>query len=121
MKFDKKIKAPPYTALMEPEVTDKFKCEFESHTYKEKMTEKNFQVDMPVLRQRRTVQAKIVEFMVLKMFSRQSIFSLVDILFKDMNEDYKAIESDDEEDDEDYDEEEEEAVGKEEEKEASGD
>jgi len=29
--------------------------------------------------------------MVLKMFSKQSIFSLVDILFKDMKEDYKLI------------------------------
>jgi hypothetical protein len=30
--------------------------------------------------------------MLLKVFSKQSIFSLVDILFKDMKEDYKLIE-----------------------------
>jgi hypothetical protein len=42
--------------------------------------------------------------MVLKLFSKQSIFSLIDILFKDMNEDYKIfdppIEDDDDEEEE---------------------
>ena len=37
--------------------------------------------------------------MVLKMFSQQSIFSLVDILFKDMYEDFKLIEPEKEDSD----------------------
>lgn len=47
---------------------------------------------MITLRNKRTTQQKLVEFMILKIFSKQSIFSLVDILFKDMKEDYKMIE-----------------------------
>lgn len=39
--------------------------------------------------------------MVLKLFSKQSIFSLVDILFKDMKEDYKLIEMESSEEDSD--------------------
>jgi len=39
--------------------------------------------------------------MVLQMFSQQSIFSLVDILFKDMYEDFKLIEPPDSNEDED--------------------
>ena len=35
--------------------------------------------------------------MVLKMFSKQSIFSLVDILFKDMFEDWRGLVGEDEE------------------------
>lgn len=43
--------------------------------------------------------------MVLNMFSKKSVFSLVDILFKDMYEDFRLIEgdSDDEDDSEDED------------------
>ena len=37
--------------------------------------------------------------MILKIFQKQSIFSLIEILFKDMNEDYKDFEPDLEEDD----------------------
>jgi hypothetical protein len=58
----------------------------------------------------RTVQAQIVEFIVLDMFSKGTIFGLVDILFRDMAEDRKTLigptESDgddeDEEDDPDH-------------------
>ena len=39
--------------------------------------------------------------MILRIFSKQSIFSLVDILFKDMKEDYKAIEKEPVSEDED--------------------
>lgn len=63
-----------------------------------------YTVQKVTLRAKRTIQDKIVEFMVLKLFSKQSIFSLIDILFKDMNEDYKIfdppIEDDDDEEEE---------------------
>ena len=63
-----------------------------------------YTVQKVTLRGKRTIQDKIVEFMVLKLFSKQSIFSLIDILFKDMNEDYKIfdppIEDDDDEEEE---------------------
>lgn len=36
----------------------------------------------------------MVDFMLTELFSKQTIFSLVDILFKDMKEDYKMIEND---------------------------
>ena len=38
--------------------------------------------------------------MVLKLFTKQSIFSLIDMLFKDMNEDAKIFDKDPEESDE---------------------
>ena len=44
-----------------------------------------------------------MEYLTLKLFSKQSIFYLVDILFKDMQDDYKLLEqsrSDEEEDEE---------------------
>lgn len=58
---------------------------------------------MPDLRKKRTIQNKVVEYLTLKLFSKQSIFYLVDILFKDMKDDYKLLEetkSDEEEDEE---------------------
>ena len=55
------------------------------------MTADSYKVQKVTLRAKRTIQEKIVEFMVLKLFSKQSIFSLIDILFKDMNEDYKIF------------------------------
>jgi hypothetical protein len=39
---------------------------------------------LPELRQKRSVQEKMVEYLVLSLFSRESVFSLLDILFKDM-------------------------------------
>lgn len=59
----------------------------------------DFKISLPILRNKRTIQEKIVEFMILKIFQKQSIFSLIEILFKDMNEDYKDFEPDLEEDD----------------------
>ena len=44
--------------------------------------------------------------MVLKLFTKQSIFSLIDMLFKDMNEDAKIFLNDPEDDDDDEEEEE---------------
>ena len=58
---------------------------------------------MCTLRNKRTIQQKVVEFMILRIFSKQSIFSLVDILFKDMKEDYKAIEKEPESESEEED------------------
>lgn len=52
---------------------------------------------------KRTIQSKLVEYMVLNMFSKKSVFSLVDILFKDMYEDFRFVqgESDEENSSED--------------------
>ena len=66
------------------------KCEYQNQ--EENPTAESFKIDMVTLRNKRTIQQKIVEYMLLRIFSKQSIFSLVDILFKDMKEDYKAIE-----------------------------
>ena len=52
---------------------------------------KKFPVDMPLARKERTVQQKLVEHMAMKLFTQQSIFSLVDILFADMMEDQKDL------------------------------
>ena len=69
--------------------------------YNDTPTEKEFHVEIPEIHKKRSVQAKIVEFMVLQLFTKQSIFSLIDMLFKDMNEDAKIFiepnESDEEE------------------------
>lgn len=53
----------------------------------------NFNHFLPDLRKKRTPQQKVVDFMLTDLFSKQSIFALVDILFKDMKEDYKMIEN----------------------------
>mmetsp|Transcript_483 Transcript_483/g.485 ORF Transcript_483/g.485 Transcript_483/m.485 type:complete len:82 (+) Transcript_483:365-610(+) len=71
----------------------KLKCEFEQLQPLRDLTAKTICIPVARLREKRTVQHKIVEFLVLKLFSRQSIFSLVDVLFKDMKEDYKLIEA----------------------------
>lgn len=73
------------------------KCQFDRKNYKGEITPETFLVDLALLRPKRTIQQKIVEFMVLKLFCKQSILSLIDILFKDMKEDYKIFENDDEE------------------------
>ena len=67
------------------------KCQYEDA----QMTDnyENFKVQLPDLRHKRTIQQKVVEKMVLSLFSQESIFTLVDILFKDMKEDYKTIEN----------------------------
>ena len=51
---------------------------------------------MPELREKRSPQEELVDFMLTEIFSKKTIFSLVDILFKDMREDYKMIEVDEE-------------------------
>ena len=56
LKEEKKPKVVPLQVFMESEELTKFKCEYEGHDYKGgKISEKNFQVDMPLLRARRNV------------------------------------------------------------------
>ena len=69
------------------------KCEYKK-AQRGTITAENYFVDLVTLRNKRTIQQKIVEFMILKLFSKQSIFSLMDILFKDMREDYRIYEQD---------------------------
>lgn len=93
----KKTKLPEF---LEPENEAgpyKRRCQYTPHRYVGPVTPDNYQVDVPVLREQQSVQSMLVEYMVMKLFSRQSIFSLIDILFKDMKEDYKIFEVDDEE------------------------
>jgi len=79
---------------MAPDGGYKHKCEPENVKLAEgaDLTHKNFFVETPTLRRKRTVQNKLVEYAILKMFSKQTIFSLVDVLFKDMKQDYKIYE-----------------------------
>jgi hypothetical protein len=51
----------------------------------------DYRVQISELRKKRTIQSKIVEYFVLKLFSKQSIFSLVDIIFKDMHNDHEDL------------------------------
>lgn len=67
------------------------KCQYEDAQKTDNY--ENFKVQNPDLRHKRTIQQKVVEKMVLSLFSQESIFTLVDILFKDMNADYKTIEN----------------------------
>lgn len=78
--------------LLENPEDKKPKCQYEEVDYNpNKVTHENYKVQLPDLRKKRSIQQKVVEFMVLKMFSQKSIFTLVDILFKDMKEDHKSI------------------------------
>lgn len=52
---------------------------------------------MQELRKKRTIQSKIVEQMIISMFTKESIFSLIEILFKDMDEDHKIFDPEEEE------------------------
>ena len=93
------------------------KCEYGKGPQKgkrEELNEENYVPEMPDLRKKRTVQNKVVEYLVMKLFSKQSIFYLVDILFKDMKDDYKALEMKVEDEDEDEEEHAEEAKAEEE-------
>ena len=67
-----------------------YKCErSEIYRYDENgITPKTFQVSLAELRRKRTIQVKIVEYMIVQMFPKKSIFALVDVLFKDMNLDH---------------------------------
>lgn len=87
------------------------------------ITAESFLPEMPELRRKRTIQNKVVEYLTLKLFSKQSIFYLVDILFKDMKDDYKLLEmseSDEEEEDDEAQEKEKQEESKEDEGEESG-
>ena len=69
------------------------KCAYHGGVDQERpITPANFLPEMPELRKKRTVQNKVVEYLTLRLFSKQSIFHLVDILFKDMKDDYKLLE-----------------------------
>lgn len=48
----------------------KLKCEYEGYQNTPPLTKKNFMIEMPVLLAKRSCQQKVVEFMVLKMFSK---------------------------------------------------
>lgn len=50
-----------------------------------------FRVQMADIYQKRSIQSKLVEHLVLNLFSKKSVFSLVDILFKDMYEDFRFV------------------------------
>lgn len=78
--------------LLENPEDKKLKCQYEETDYDpNSVTHDKYKVQLPDLRRKRSIQQKVVEFMVLKLFSKKSIFTLVDILFKDMKEDHKSI------------------------------
>ena len=82
------------------------KCKLKNMEYDlSKLTKFNFHVEIPEIHKKRTCQQKIVEEMVLKLFTKQSIFSLIDMLFKDMNEDAKIFDKKDSSDEEEEEEE----------------
>jgi len=78
----------------------KKKCEFEQVDKESQRDKETFKVDLASLRPKRSAQNKVVEYMILELFSKQSIFSLIDILFNDMSDDYKLIEKESENEDE---------------------
>ena len=70
----------------------KKKCAYIQPTHgKQELTKYNYVVQKMIIRKKRTIQAKIVEFMVLRLFSITSINSLIYILFNDMQGDYKDL------------------------------
>ena len=70
-------------------------------TWIQEVSKKNYQVEITRLESKRSIQSKLVEFMIDKILSKDCIFLLVDILFKDMKEDYELIEGDSESGDSD--------------------
>lgn len=73
--------------------TFKYKC-YQNTTQinKKDLTLKEYQVDTPLILEKRTVQNKVIEFLLLKLFSNDTIKQLVDILFKDMCSDAEIYE-----------------------------
>ena len=43
---------------------------------------------MKKLREKRTIQAKLVELIIIKLFNKQTYFSLLDFLFMNIDRDY---------------------------------
>ena len=62
---------------------------------------KKFQIELEDINKKRSIQEKLVEFMVSRMFSKDCIYSLVEFLFRDMLEDYLLLIKDDGQDDSD--------------------
>ena len=85
--------------MLEAEVDGPLKhiCEYEEVSEKQQKSIATFHLDWIVLKNKRSPQVKVVEFMIMKLFSQQTIFYLIDILFKDMADDYKLIEGADDE------------------------
>ena len=70
----------------------KKKCVSEQINYgKKEPTKEEFHVDVSIIREKRTIQAKIVEYMILELFSTQTINSLMDLMFNDMKGDYNNL------------------------------
>lgn len=90
-----KINNPYLDEDLKPDGPWRYKCGYMGFDSKENLKSnlrpEDYQVEVVTLRRKRTLQQKIVEQMVLKLFSKQSIFSLVDILFGDMYEDSKNL------------------------------
>lgn len=61
-----------------------FKCVFQDQAQEEPITPENFHVDKVLIREKRSVQSKVVEFLVLRLFQKKTIEQLLDILFNDM-------------------------------------
>ena len=79
---------PNIQGILEPESPTgpwPAKCAYvENKAYDPEDTKETFYVEMPLLRKRKTIQSKIVEDMINKMFTTQSIYSLLDMIFVDM-------------------------------------
>lgn len=61
-----------------------FKCMFQEQPQEEPITPENFLVDKVLIREKRSVQSKVVEFLVLRLFQKSTVEQLLDILFNDM-------------------------------------
>lgn len=101
------IKPAKMSQLLKESMTGpwKKKCAPQEYDKKKEYTKENFPVDVSVIRKERTIQSKIVEFMILKLFSIRTINSLLDLMFKDMKGDYQTLQgpmgySDDEDEEE---------------------
>ena len=51
------------------------------------------------LRNHKSIQEQLAQFMTLQLVSKESIFSMINILFSDMSEDYKKLEFGEDSDD----------------------
>lgn len=67
----------------------KFKCAYEDYQYPkdEPLTAEIFRVDKAFIRDKRSVQNKVVEYLALRLFQKSTIEQLLDILFNDMAQD----------------------------------
>jgi hypothetical protein len=69
----------------------KYKCDHGEVDEELQKNAKTFNVSMDKLMDKRTVQQKVVEHLVLKLYKKETVLALIDILFKDMAEDAKLI------------------------------